>query len=221
MLLSFILTYDYFLIDAYNWWYTLILPGILTLCCVMVSQKDGAMKNTAILSLPVELQKVWLGKVLVCTKNLTVSCMIIFIGTCIGNSIFHHSLIDITPVVGVSAISLIIITFMWQIPVCLFLGYKFGLFQMFLLNTALNFVGAVVFSISNLWWICPYAYAGRLMCPVLKILPNGLLAEPGSMTFKPELLSNNVILPACIISITLYVIFSVVTAKWFENQEAQ
>ena len=73
----------------------------------------------------------------------------------------------------------------------------------------------------NIWMISPYTYPSRLMIPILKILPNGLYAETGSVTFKPELLSYDVILPGIVISVVLFLLFTYVTAKWFEKQEAK
>ena len=59
------------------------------------------------------------------------------------------------------------------------------------------------------------------MCPVIKILPNGLLAVPESATFSQELLNKDAIFLGITVSIILFVLFSFLTAKWYENQEAR
>ena len=40
------LTPSYFQIDAYNWWYSILLPGMVSLLCTLVAVKDKKMKNT-------------------------------------------------------------------------------------------------------------------------------------------------------------------------------
>lgn len=91
---------------------------------------------------------------------------------------------------------------------------KLGAFGVILIN-----VGAgVIFSISmvskSLWWLCPYTWTTRLMCPVLGILPNGLFAEPGN-----PLLNLNAIPIGIGMAISLFIIIMLITTNWFKNQE--
>ena len=56
--------------SAYNWWYTLMMPGMVTLSACMIIEKDRKGKNRAVLSLPVSPGKVWDAKILVGMKTL-------------------------------------------------------------------------------------------------------------------------------------------------------
>ena len=56
--------------SAYNWWYILMLPGMVTLSACMIIEKDRKGKNRAVLSLPVSPEKVWDAKILVGMKTL-------------------------------------------------------------------------------------------------------------------------------------------------------
>ena len=47
----------YFQTGAYNWWYTMLLPGALTICCALVVEKDKKLKYHSILALPLDLKK--------------------------------------------------------------------------------------------------------------------------------------------------------------------
>lgn len=47
----------YFQTGAYNWWYTMLLPGALTICCALVVEKDKKIKYHSILALPLDLKK--------------------------------------------------------------------------------------------------------------------------------------------------------------------
>lgn len=220
-LLSFLLTVDYFQIDAYNWWYTMIFPGILSLSCVLLSRVDGSMKNRTTLALPVNLKKIWVAKVLVGVKNISFSCMIIFVLAQIGIFILPIDSIGRIPVLsGLVGIIIIIITFMWQVPLCIFLGSKIGMFPTIIINVVINFSLGLVISIEKYWWMSPFSYTARLMCPILKILPNGMLAQPGNPTFTPELLDFSVIPLGVVVSIMLFLVVTYLTAKWYERQEA-
>ncbi|WP_433770135.1 lantibiotic immunity ABC transporter MutE/EpiE family permease subunit [Bacillus wiedmannii] len=222
MLIAFLLSADYFQLSSYNWWYIMMLPGMLSLSCVLLAEKDKKMNNRSILSLPVSLKRVWISKVLLILGILSCSCIIFFCGIQLSSLLLNKENFRIIPAANALLGSiLLIVTFMWQIPICLFLGNKIGLFPTVLLNIGANGVLGVVLATESIWMISPYTYPSRLMIPILKILPNGLYAEPGSVTFTPELLSYHVILPGVAISVVLFLLFTYVTAKWFEKQEAK
>lgn len=222
ILLSLVLAPMYFQIDCYNWWYAMILPGSISLGCTLVAAKDKKMKNRAVLSLPINLRKVWVSKVLVCTAMLIGASMILFLGSSVLGGILNLNEIIKVPIFNkLVAVLLLVITFLWQIPLCLFLGSKIGTFPTILINIAAYMILGILAATKSIWWMIPYAIPARLMCPILKVLPNGLPAVEGSMTFKPELLSNSVILPGVIITVILFIILTVVTAKWYEGQEAK
>lgn len=61
---------SFFQTGAYNWWYVLLLPGTLTLCCALVIEKDAKLKYHSVLALPLDLKKIWFGKILACSAWL-------------------------------------------------------------------------------------------------------------------------------------------------------
>ena len=220
ILLSMSLTAYYFQVDTYNWWYTWMLPGTISLSCVYLSRVDGNMRNRATISLPLDLKKVWIAKVFVGIKNICISCMIIFVAAQLSVFIMPIDSISRIPMVnGFIGITIIIVTFMWQVPLCMFLGSKIGMFPTIILNLGIN-IFSVMVSVGKHWWVNPFAYCDRFLCPVLKILPNGLPAEPGNPTFTPELLNTSVIPLGIGISIALFLITTYLTAKWYEEKEA-
>lgn len=222
VLLSLVLAPAYFQIDCYNWWYAMILPGSISLECTLVAVKDMKMKNRAVLSLPINLKKVWISKVLVCTAMFICASMFLLLGSIVlGNIIKLGPMGRINILNGLLGILVLIITFLWQIPLCLFLGSRIGMFPTILINIGAYMILGIVAATESIWYLIPYAIPARLMCPIIKVLPNGLPAVKGSMTFKPEMLSSSVILPGIIITLILFVILTVVTAKWYERQEAK
>lgn len=221
MLIALLISGGYFQITSYNWWYAAFLPGMLSLSGALLAEKDKKMNNRAILSLPVSLKRVWVSKVLLVLGILICSCIIFFCGIQLFSLLLNKGGFQIISVKNTLLGSFVlVVTFMWQIPICLFLGNKIGIFSTVLLNVIANGVG-FAFATESIWLINPYAYPSRLMIPIVKILPNGMLAEPGSATFTPELLSYSVILPGLVISVVLFLLFTYVTTKWFEKQEAK
>jgi ABC-2 type transport system permease protein len=222
ILLALVLTPTYFQIDCYNWWYAIILPGSISLGCTLVSAKDMKMKNRAVLPLPVNLKKVWIAKVIVCIVMLTYTSIILFLGSSVLGGALNLNKIGRIPILnGLAGSLILVITFLWQIPLCLFLSSKLGMFPTILINISAYMILGILAATKSFLWMIPYAIPARLMCPILKVLPNGLPAVKESVTFKTELLSNSVILPGVIITVILFVILTVSTAKWYEGQEAK
>lgn len=221
ILLSGFLAANYFQVDIYNWWYTSILVGVISLGSSLLSKIDGSMKNRAVMALPVDLKKIWLAKILVGVKSIFISCMVIFIAGELSVFIIPiNSISNISMLSGLAGTLVIIITSIWQAPLYFFLGNKIGMFPTIILSVAVN-IFSVITAVEKFWWINPFSYTSRLMCPILKILPNGLMANPESKTFTPELLNAWVIPFGVGISIVLFVIITYLTAKWYEKQEAK
>jgi ABC-2 type transport system permease protein len=204
---------------SYNFWYALILPGAVSLNFTLLSRVDGSMKNKGVLSLPLDLRKVWLAKVLGGIKSMSISCIIICLAAQLCPIVTSIKLEKNIPFfVGLAAIIILVITYAWQVPLCIYLGNKIGLFQTVLINIVVN-IAFTILAVENFWWAIPFTYPARLMCPVLKILPNGLPAEPGSKTFTPELLNIWDIPFGLSISIVLFFVITYLTAKWYKTQE--
>jgi ABC-2 type transport system permease protein len=224
MILAVLLTGNYFVVDYFNWWYISIMPAILTLNCCMFHKLESKMKYRAILPLPLSRQKIWYAKVLIMTEKLVISCLVIFVTAAIGVHLID--MIGISSKLHVSIVNMFLASLVicvagsWQVPLCLFLANKIGIFPLLFLNVAFNFVCCVTVSLTKYWILVPYSYIARAMCPILRILPNGLVAEKGSMTFYEGLLSWNVVIPGIFISLILFLVITYITGKWFCKREA-
>ncbi|MGG4220173.1 lantibiotic immunity ABC transporter MutE/EpiE family permease subunit [Paenibacillus jamilae] len=199
---------------SYNWWYVMLLPGALTLMCSGVIQKDGKkLKYRAILGMSVDSAQVWYGKIGVCVRLLIISSIILFIGITLGGFIFSTSVILAG---SVAATLILFITFLWQIPLCLFLTDRIGMFATLIINMLGNVACTILFATSSIWWAVPYAIPARLMCAVIQVLPNGLAVPSGD-----PLLDRGVIVPGLGITVSLFMILSVLTALSFRKREAK
>ncbi|NMS88644.1 lantibiotic immunity ABC transporter MutE/EpiE family permease subunit [Clostridioides difficile] len=198
---------------AFNWWYMTFLPGLLTLICSLIVLKDEKNKYRGILSLPIEMKNIWTGKMIYCIICCFIASIISAIGV-VFIGIIYKETISIGQ--NIIATMLIVLLFIWQIPLCMFLASKFGIFVTVLINMFFTIVGVSVFSTTGIWYLFPHSIPSRLMAVVLHILPNGLPAPEGS-----ELLNNAVILPGVLISVILFALFALVTRAWFNNREVK
>lgn len=198
---------------SYNWWYVMLLPGMLSLICAGVIQKDTKkLCYRALLDLPVDPAEIWLGKIGVCIWLLFVSCAIFLSVVTLGGFVLGSSILLRQ---SIFASMILFATFLWQIPVCLFFADRLGMFVAVFLNFAANVVFIIETAKSALWWI-PYSIPARIMCPVIKVLPNGLGVQAGD-----PLLDTNVVLPGVLVSLALFVVLSALTALWFRKREAE
>ncbi|MCB2338811.1 lantibiotic immunity ABC transporter MutE/EpiE family permease subunit [Clostridium estertheticum] len=199
--------------NSFNWWYTLILQGYISLMAVMTNDvEQKKLRYRAVLGLPISLKKVWISKVLVNGIYMTFSCMILLVGILLAGPLIANTI----PVFRIFAgAGLIVVTSLWQIPLCMFLAKKLGMLGTILINVGSLFVLGDLTVLTSMWWICPYSWTSRIMCPILGYLPSGGRAEIGSPLLNPIVIPIGIIL-----SIILFALLMIVTANWFEKQEA-
>ena len=106
------------------------------------------------------------------------------------------------------------LTFAWQIPFVLFVALKTNTILAVMVNVAGNLIIACSFATGFGWWI-PFAIPARMMCIILKILPNGLMAENAVMFG-----GYGTILSGISISLVLYVVMSGCLFGALAKQEA-
>lgn len=203
-------------VNGFNWWYTIILPGYIAVMCFLIHQKeDKRLKYRGVISLAIDLKRLWMSKVLLIGEFVFLSCIILSMGILLGSFIFPAA--NHIPVTKVIIGTIVIaVTSLWQIPLCIFLAKNAGLFPTILINSLVGVVLNLFTVDKGLWWSCPYSFTSRLMAPILGILPNGTLGEANN-----PLLNSNVILPGVILSILLFVLLALGTAHWFSKQEAR
>lgn len=206
----------YLVQNGYNWWYTILLPGFITLATALVNQiEERKLRYRTIFELPVSLQKIWISKVFLLAMYVLVACILHLVGMILGKLLINPtSSISITQMV--TATLILIVVSLWQIPFCLFLSKKFGLMATVLINVGIGIVLGIFAVTEDFWWACPYSWAMRLMCPVLGILPNGTLALQDDALLNPSVLPIGIALSA-----VLFLLLLTVTANWFQRQEVK
>jgi ABC-2 type transport system permease protein len=214
LMLTWFLSFNWYQVNAFNWWYVLMMPGYIALISAFSDQKETKkLGYRGILVLPVSLKKIWIAKIMNLGLYLALSCLILLIGILLGSFTVPDPLPLGTVCLGMF---LIFVTSLWQIPFCLFLSGKIGMVGTILIQAGAGFPLGVLLAIKPIWWLCPYSWTMRLMIPVLGILPNGTLAP------SRDLLLNSSSIPVGItLSILLLTILLIATTGWFQKQEAR
>lgn len=211
-----LLSPSWFETNGYNQWYIIMMPGTITLLSILINQKEEKkLYYRAIYSLPVDLKKTWISKLLLISIYLFLSIMVLVIGIK-GIGIIFGLPLKTSFVKGFIAAIIMVITCFWQIPFTLFICKKFQFLGGILINFGLGTILNIMMADSSKWWISPYSYTSRLMAAFLKINPNGIPLESGDLLTDPSVIPTGIV-----ISIILAIGLTIVTANWFQNQEAR
>lgn len=196
--------------SAYNWWYVLFLPFTFTYISTSMVSREKKHDFHGLFTVSVGKKQLWYAKVSAATMYLILAC-ICFGLLCLVCGLFYGMMIPAGRIIGASLI--LAVTFAWQIPLFMLIALKTNMFVCIFISVFCNLIIACVFAVKSCWWI-PFSIPARLMCPVIKVLPNGLLMEEGN-----PMGNSNVIWIGLVITIILYVVFTVISVKAYERQE--
>lgn len=195
---------------ALYWWYAFLLPGAIAILCSLSHRKEeNAGKYYSVFSMPMNLSKFELAKDIILIEKLIVAAvflaMIISISNIISPATAVYSVLqNIAGNIG------IILASVWQIPLCLYLARKTGLFLPIVLNTLLGIFLPIVLGNTFVWWLVPYCYAAKLAEPLMGIELNG--------TFAGDCGLSIVVIVSVALSILLFFILSYADAKDFSKR---
>ncbi len=210
----------WFQINSFNWWYVLLYPGFLTLLCALIEQRDsGKLKYRAVFPLPVSLTKVWKAKIGMSGIYLVLGNLL-FLALNLAGGFTILMVRELPLTVGVwqtaAGVICIILVSLWEVPLCLWVSNRLGIFFAVFLNVGVGSVLGIFMATSNLWVICPYSWVPHLMIYVLGILPNG---EPVAGGGKQ--IPYMTILFTVLFALLFFVILTNLSAQKFERQEAK
>lgn len=196
---------------AYNWWYTIILPIMISVLCAngIVQEKKTRYQN--VLCLTSSLNKIWVSKVLVLGILLFMTNMVMWLG-CTILGVF--TTINISPINGMIGCILLTVSYLWQIPFIMMLTKLSGYLPAVLISFGGNFVFSISAAEKNWFLFDLYAIPARIVCPFFGIHPNGIIIENDSY-----LLNTEIIVPAIIVSLISAGVLLFVTARLFEKVE--
>ena len=198
--------------SVWNWWYTLLLPGMLAITCYLSIAREKKTKYYHLMTLSVSKRKLMTGKIIYMGCVILVSDMIIFAGASLGGFL----LTTCVPLKGaLAAVLVLTISQLWEIPLFLFLSERFGMIVELLVCLFLT-VGGIIIAPTGKWYFFVSSIPMRILCPLLHILPNGVRAEEGN-----PLLDMGVVLPGICISIIWFVAAAFLFLNWFDKREGK
>lgn len=195
---------------ALYWWYAFLLPGAVAILCSLSHRKEeNAGKYYSVFSMPMNLSKFEIAKGIILIEKLVVAAVFLAIIISISNIIspataVYSVLHSIAGSIG------IILASVWQIPLCLYLARKTGLFLPIVLNTLLGIFMPIALGNTVVWWLVPYCYAAKLAEPLMGIELNG--------TFEGNCGFSITVLISIVLSILLFLILSYADAKDFSKR---
>ena len=198
--------------SVWNWWYTLLLPGMLAITCYLSIMREKKTGYYHLMTLSTSKRKLMMGKIIYMGCVILVSNMIIFVGASLGGFLLttHVPL-------GGAAIAILVLTIshLWEIPLLLFLSERFGMIVELLICMFLT-VGGIIIAPTGKWYFFVSAIPMRILCPLLHILPNGIRAEEGN-----PLLDVRVVLPGICLSTIWFILATVLFLFWFDKREGK
>ncbi|MDY3250458.1 MAG: lantibiotic immunity ABC transporter MutE/EpiE family permease subunit [Candidatus Choladocola sp.] len=198
--------------SVWNWWYTLLLPGMLAITCYLSIMREKKTGYYHLLTLSVSKRKLMMGKIIYMGCVLLASDMIIFAGASLGGLL----LTTCVPFGGAAiAVLVLTISHLWEIPLLLFLSERFGMIVELLVCLFLT-VGGIILAPTGKWYFIVSAIPMRILCPFLHILPNGIRAEAGN-----PLLDMGVVLPGICLSIIWFIVAAFLFLNWFDKREGK
>ena len=198
---------------AYNWWYTMFLPGMLALIAAQTIAREKNLSYKGVLLYPQSKGKIWLGKILYINILLILTNLIFMIGVEVLGLIYGSTIPLKANILGTIVL---IFTFLFNIPIIMFLTVKFNIFLAVLFNLGMTIFGVVSYGsgINLILKILPYGTSSILMVPILGILPNGLPVPEAS-----PVLNGTGVLNSTLISIIIFLILTFLTTIWFRKKE--
>lgn len=196
---------------AYNWWYTMFLPGMIAIISAQVITREKSLSYKGVLLYSKDKGSVWLGKILYISILLIFSSLIFMIGIEVIGFIFGST---IPLKANMFATVILILTSLFTIPISLFLTVQLDIFVAVLFNIGMTTIGVVSFGTNSILKFSPYGTLSALMAPILHILPNGLSVPDNS-----PLLNGDLIVMDTVINIIVFIILTILTTVWFKKKE--
>ncbi|WP_122643495.1 lantibiotic immunity ABC transporter MutE/EpiE family permease subunit [Luxibacter massiliensis] len=183
--------------------------------CHLLNGKDKRHQYRTLYSLPVDLRKIFLSKVVLAGENLLIISLVLSFIMAISEymSLGARSALPnmVFPILGFFFLWLSVL---WQIPFCLFLDQKIGFVGSVVINLFASAFGGLFFYLTPVFWVFPYSWPGRFMVTLFGILTNGMPADKNSRLILSS--GEGILLSA--ISLMALVVFTALFSYWQERQ---
>jgi len=201
---------DFILLTGFNWWTVLFVPIGTAFFAGLASIMEKKVGNyKAFASRDLSLQRIWISKVIVISifmlySVMLLACLIILFELLLGGQIKFKEIISSAFIIWIGSINLV--------PIYLFLATYAGLIINVIIGIIGFFIGAVM-AVKNYWMFVPWSLSLRMLCPILKVHPNGIPLKPNDL-----LLDFSSIKFGLLFSVIYFLIFTLITSLWFKKE---
>ena len=160
---------EYYSANAWNCWYVMLLPGMLCVLCCLGIKREKKMHYCNLLSLPVSTERCLMAKIVCYAMGLCTANLIIAAGTFAAGRLWGS---DIPLMNGFAAAILLCICYLWEIPLFLWLGARFGTFISLFSCMVLSAVGVWLLDDFDLLWLFMSTILIYLISQLIIIIQN-------------------------------------------------
>lgn len=199
---------------VFNWWPFIFIPlGIALLGSLSESreQKSGGYRSLRVHNInPIYL---WFAKILVLAYYMLLSSIILIVVILLTGGISATGSIPIITIL--KAASIIWFVSLSLIPIHLFVSAWKGT----IVSLGLSIVGMIAGVIAASgpdWFLLPWSWPLRLMCPVVGVHPNGVTLAPSDHLLDPSVIPIGIF-----VSLTVFLILTMLTARWDKKREVE
>ncbi|OAT87129.1 lantibiotic immunity ABC transporter MutE/EpiE family permease subunit [Desulfotomaculum copahuensis] len=198
--------------QIYNIWPVIFIPlGTALFAALVQAQEKRAGNYRGLRMHNVSPVALWTGKIIVMAGHTLLATLVLMISIIISGLITAGGAVPWLKIFAggftIWFVSLAII------PLQLWAATWPGIVASMTLGI-LGLIAGVAAAPRAYWIYIPWSWPARLMCPIIGVHPNGTLLEPGSRLLDPA-----VILPGFAVSLAALLIFTAITAWWFNKRE--
>jgi ABC-2 type transport system permease protein len=199
---------------VYNWWPVVFIPfGIALFAALAESHEKKAGNYRSLRTHDINPSLIWVAKVITIAMHTLATTIVLIIAIIISGLITASGEIPwSTILVGGFTLWLTSLTL---IPIQLWAAAWNGTFFSMAVGFA-GFIAGVLTAPKPYWMFVPWSWPTRLMSPMIGVHPNGVLLEISDPLRDPSVIPTGIIL-----SIVALIIFTTITAIWFNKREVK
>ncbi|KAF0993645.1 lantibiotic immunity ABC transporter MutE/EpiE family permease subunit [Geobacillus sp. TFV-3] len=205
-------THHYFEYTVFNWWPLIFVPiGTALIASLSVAREKKSGNDKALRCHDISIVRLWWSKIIVIAYYMLLSTIELIVLLVLLKWFLPNSLSSAT--VAIFASLVIWMTSLAYIPIGLFVAERFGMVVSIMVSV-IGIALGVVMATKPYWLFIPWSWGMRLMCPIVKVHPNGVPLEKES-----PLLDPSVIPIGLVTAMAVFLLLSFVTAFWFSRKE--
>lgn len=197
---------------VFNWWSFLFLPlGAALFATLVAAQEKKAGNYRALRTRNISPIEIWVNKIAGMAVYSLISTFVLVIVTLITGCLTVKGFLPLTQIIEAALVCWI--SMLALFPIQLWAATRGGVF----LSMGMGFIGMVVGVVVApfpFWFIIPWSWATRMMCPIVGIHPNGLILDAGN-----PLLNFSVVPVGILLSLIAATLLTLLTAAWFKHRE--